>query len=164
MRVWLARLFALLALLGAVAAILLAVSSVKGTDEVTVEEAQGAMLQLATTNGALSDKLDALKAGVSPKDAQAATRATAAATRKLQADIPGEGTLADQLLVVYSAELTYLDAVGSTLNNPSSPLRGRVGATAQALRDALQQVPGGDHRAIRGGMALVQYSEARAGG
>jgi hypothetical protein len=35
---------------------------------------------------------------------------------------------------------------------------------AQALRDLLQHVPGGDHRVIRGGLALVRYSEARAAG
>jgi hypothetical protein len=164
LRVWFARIFALLALAGAVAAILFAIHSVKGADEVTVAEAQGAMLELATSNGALSDKLDALKAGVSPGAAQAATRSTAALTRRLQGSIPGAGGLQAPLEAVYAAELTYLDAVGSTLNNPRSHLRGSIGQTAQALRDVLQQVPGGDHRAIRGGMALVLYSQARAGG
>lgn len=163
MRIWFPRAIALLALAGACAAVLVAINSVSTTDEVTGDEAQAAMTQLATANGALSDKLDPLKEGDSPREAQEETRALVELTRKLDAEVAGDGSLADRLHAIYAAELAYLDAVGSTLTNPTSPLRERIGETAQALRDVLQEVPGGDHLAIRGGMALVLYSEARAG-
>jgi hypothetical protein len=158
-----ARLIAVLALIGALVALVVAVTTVDSTDELTGEEAQAAMVELAAANGALSDRLDALTAGDSPRDAQAATRSTTALVRRLDGEVEGDGSLPDRVHAVYRTELAYLDAVGSTLNNPASPLRGRSGERAQALRDVLQQVPGGDHRAIRGGMALVLYSEARAG-
>ena len=129
-------------------AIYVAITSVDSAKEVTGDEAAAAMQQLATANGGLSDKLEPLAPGASPQAAQAETRKVAALTRKLQGEIDGGGDLADGLHAVYAAELTYLDAVGSTLNNPGSPLRAKIGPTAQALRDVLQQVPGGDHRAI----------------
>lgn len=159
-RRWVARGAALLALAAAAVAFLLAVGSVHGTHELTGEEAQGAMRQLTASNTALGDRLEALKTGASPRAAQEATRTTASLTRKLDDDADGGG---DRVHGVLQAELDYLDAVGSTLNNPRSELRGRIGERAQALRDLLQHVPGGDHRVIRGGLALVQYSEARAG-
>jgi hypothetical protein len=162
MRKWSARVFALLALAAAGIAIYLAISSVHSTKEITGDDAAAWMQQLATANGALSDRLEPLKPGASPKEAQDETRRVADLTRQLEGSIDGGGDLADRLEQVYAAELTYLDAVGSTLNNPNSALRTKIGPTAQALRDVLQQVPGGDHRAIRGGLALVQYSAARA--
>jgi hypothetical protein len=164
LRVWFARGFALLALAAAAAAIYFAVTTIDSTKEITGEQAQAAMQQLAAANGTLSDRLEPLGPGDSPSTAQEATRQTADLTRRLDASGDGEGDMAGRLHAIYRAELAYLDAVGSTLNNPRSPLRGKIGATAQALRDVLQQVPGGDHRAIRGGMALVVYSAARAGG
>lgn len=160
-RTWIPRVLALLALVGAVAAILLAFTTLDGGGEITEADAQRAMEQLTAANGALSDTLEPLGSGDSPSAAQQATRTTADLARRLDAEIEDDSDLANRLHDVYAAELAYLDAVGSTLNNPKSPLRGKVGVSAQALRDALQQVPGGDHRAIRGGMALVQYSEAR---
>jgi len=121
------------------------------------------MLQLAQANGALGDRLNALAPGGSPRDAQDATRNLAQLARDLDAKVEGDGNLAAGLHAVFTAERDYLDAVGSTLNNPKSTLRGQVGPRAQALRDALQQVPGGDHHAVRGGQALVLYSEQRTG-
>lgn len=162
-RTWIPRVLALLALVGAVAAILLAITTLDGSGEVTEADAQQAMQQLTGANGTLSDALEPLGSGDSPSRAQELTRSTAQLTRRLDAEIEDDSDLANRLHDVYAAELAYLDAVGSTLNNPNSPLRGRIGSSAQALRDALQQVPGGDHRAIRGGMALVLYSEARVG-
>lgn len=163
MKLWIARAAALVALVAAVAAVYLAVTTVSESKEVTTTQSQDLMLQLAQANGALGDKLDALKPGDSPADAQDATRNLAELARDLDGRVDGGGNLADGLHAVFRAQLDYLDAVGSTLNNPRSALRGRIGELAQALRDALQQVPGGDHRAIRGGRNLVVFSEARAG-
>jgi hypothetical protein len=163
-RIWLPRVLALLALAGVTLAILLAVTTVNGSSETTGDDAERAMQQLAGANGQLSDTLEPLSSGDSPTAAQEAARTTAELTRRLDGELEeDESDLANRLHDVYAAELAYLDAVGSTLNNPNSALRGRIGVTAQALRDVLQQVPGGDHRAIRGGMALVLYSEARVG-
>src|SRR6476620_10991388 len=147
-RSWVARAAALVALVATLIALLVAVTTVSGSSSATTTtESRDLMLQLAQANGALGDRLNALAPGGSPRDAQDA----------------GDGNLAAGLHAVFTAERDYLDAVGSTLNNPKSTLRGQVGPRAQALRDALQQVPGGDHHAVRGGQALVLYSEQRTG-
>lgn len=160
-RIWLARIAALVALAAAAVAIALAISAFDGTGEISGADAQAAMRQLSVANRALGERLEALAPGASPRDAQQTARSTAALARRLDDHVDGEGDLADRVHAVLRAELDYLDAVGSTLNNPRSPLRGRIGERAQALRDVLQHVPGGDHRAVRGGLALVRYSEAR---
>lgn len=163
MRIWLSRAAALLALVGAAAAIAVAVAGVDPAAETTPEQSRDLMMRLAQTNAGLGERLNALQRGDSPREAQDATRSTADQARLLDAQVEGDTPLARQLHEVFRAELDYLDAVGSTLNNPRSALRGKVGPLAQALRDVLQQVPGGDHRAVAGGMNLVMYSEARAG-
>ena len=59
------------------------------------------------------------------------------------------------------AELAYLDAIGSTLNNPRSSLRGKLRERGAALRSALQSVPGGSQLTVKGGTELGAYSAAR---
>src|SRR4051812_33143572 len=133
MKVWIPRVFALLALAAVAVAIYLAISSVDSSSELSGADAQAAMQELAGGNGALSDKLDALSAGDSPSEAQDATRTMADLTHRLEARLDEEGDMADRVRAVYAAELAYLNAVGSTLNNPSSELRTQIGPTAQAL-------------------------------
>jgi hypothetical protein len=163
MRKWIARLFAVLALGGAGIGIYLAVTSVKVKHDVTVSEAHDAMVALAGVNHDLSSRLGALHPGDSPRDAQETVRLAAAQTRKLDKDVGSEGDLGVAVHTVVKTELTYLDAVGSTLNNPRSPLRSRISGDAIALRQALQNVPGGASRAISGGANLVVYSKLRVG-
>jgi hypothetical protein len=162
MRIWMARLLAVVALVGTAVAVFVAISSVDSTSELTDDEAQGAMVRLATANRTISGRLNELAPGTSPRGAQEAVRSAAALTQQLGTDLGGEGGLANRLEDVLAAETAYLDALGSTLNNPNSALRGRVGERGNALREALQNIPGGDPKAVEGGAELVIYSEARA--
>jgi hypothetical protein len=160
-RVWVARVVALLALGGAAAAIAVAVNSVKATDSVTEQDARDAMAQLATANQTLSDELNALAPGASPRLAQETVRTTAALSRRLDGEASGGGDLGDSVHAVLLAELAYLDAIGSTLNNPGSPLRGEIAQRGNTLREALQNIPGGAPRAVSGGAELIVFSKAR---
>lgn len=161
MRLWGARLLALLALLGTAAALAVAVTSVEGSSELTVEEAEEAAARLNEVNRPVGERLEELKKGESPSEAQAAVRIAADETRAQLQDGTGEGSLADRLEAVLRTELAYLDAVGSTLNNPRSRLKGTIGQRAQELREQLQSIPGGDDELIRGGQELVVFSDAR---
>lgn len=160
-RLWIARLAALLALLGAVAAVYAAVASVESTDELTVEEAQQAAARLNAVNGSVAGQLGTLTPGASPRAAQEAVRAAADEARSLADTDHGQGALVDRLDAVLRAELAYLDALGSTLNNPRSPLKGTIRERGATLREQLQSLPGGDAERVRGGAALVAYSDAR---
>lgn len=155
MRLWFSRLLALLALAGAVAAVVFTVSTVGSSGGASPKPA---VEDLNRANATLSGQLEALEAGTSPRQALDATRAAAELTRSLAESVEDPA-----LAAALRAELDYLDAVGSTLNNPRSALRGRVGPRGDALRDALQAAPGGDRRVVSGGQELVAYSEARAG-
>src|SRR5688572_2191705 len=126
MRIWIPRILALLALAGAVVGVFAAVASVERTDELTVEEAQEITGRLNAANDELGRLLTALEPGMSPREAQAAARTAADLTRELIEDGGDEGSLADRLDAVLRAELAYLDAIGSTLNNPRSELRGAI--------------------------------------
>lgn len=160
-RVWFARVFAMLALGGAVTAVLIAVDSVHGKHEVSQSEARQAMNQLTVANRNLSRTLAALRPGEHPQQAQEASRSAAALSRKLAEDVGKQGDLGDGVHQVITAELAYLDAIGSTLNNPRSPLRAKIMERGIALRTVLQNLPGGAPRAVSGGAALVAYSKAR---
>ena len=163
MRKWFARLIAVIALAGAGVGIYVAITSVKTKHEVTESEARDAMTQLGELNSDLATRLKALKAGDSPRAAQESAHAASVATRKLDADVSRDGDLGVTVHAVFKAELTYVDAVGSTLYNPRSALRGRINEFAIALRQALQNVPGGQPRLIAGGANLVVYSKRRTG-
>jgi hypothetical protein len=157
------RLLALAALGAALLAVVVAVSTVRPAPEASGKDAPTIMQELNAANGALGERLEALVPGASPRAAQAAARSTAALTRRLDGEVDNAEFTADTAHAALQAELLYLDAVGSTLNNPAGELREVVGERAQGLRDALRRVPGGDHHAVRGGTALVAYSRARAG-
>jgi hypothetical protein len=162
-KLWIARAAALLALLAAGAAVSFAVTSVdSGPDELTREEAEQAAQRIDEVNGPVGRQLEALEPGASPREAQDAVRAAAERTRAMLDDGTGEGSLADLLDETLQAELAYLDALGSTLNNPRSPLKGAIRQRGVELRDLIQRL-GGDHRLVRGGAELVAYSDARIG-
>ena len=161
MRIWVARVAALLALLGAATAIFVAVTSVEANDELTVSEAQEAAERLNAVNGPVGRLLEELEPGKSPADAQNAVRTALEETREMIEDGNGDGSLAERLDAALSAELKYLDALGSTLNNPRSALKGTIGARAVELRDQLKSTPGADEKLVRGGAELVAYSDAR---
>jgi hypothetical protein len=163
-RRWLHRVVALLALAAAAAAIVVAIESVHQSHDVTGAEAAAAMARLAGANRALSSQLAALRTGASPKPAQQAARAAAALTGSLARDLGTGGDLGAAAHAALAAERAYLDAAGSTLNNPRSVLLGQVASRAQALRSALDVTPGGVPQAVSGAATLVAYSRARGGG
>src|SRR3954451_3811733 len=162
MRKWFARLFAVIALGGAAVGIYYAIDSVKSeSDKVSAAEARDAAAQLAEANGELSARLAALRRGHSPKIARESVHRTAALTRKLDEDLGTKGDLADAIHAIMHKELIFLDAVGSTLANPRSPLRGRVAEYAIDVRQAYQHVPGSGSASISGIARLVAFSESR---
>lgn len=163
MRVWIPRLLALVALVAAGGATVYAVTSVESTSELTVDEAADLMTRLNEANARLSGLLEALEPGDSPAEAQEAVRSAAELTRTMVKDAPEEGSLADRLGSVLEAELDYLDALGSTLNNPRSSLRGTIGTKQIALKDQLRSIPNGDPDVVAGGQELIAYSRARTG-
>jgi hypothetical protein len=163
-RRWSARLLALLVLAGAVVAVLVVVHSVHAKHDVTEAEAAGAMSQLADANQALSSQLNLLKKGESPKPAQSATRSALSLTRKLSGDLGSSGDLGAAVGAVFAAEVSYLDAVGSSLNNPHSVLLAKTVPLARAVRTALQSAPGGSPRSVSGAATLIAYSHGRTRG
>lgn len=163
MHVWIARGIALLALLAAAGGVLYVLSSVESTDELTVEETQDHMTRLNAANARLSGLLEALEPGASPAEAQAAVREAADLTRELLDDTPAEGSLSDRMRGTLGAELDYLDALGSTLNNPRSALRATIGPKQIVLREQVKSTPGGDVEVISGGAELVAFSKSRTG-
>jgi hypothetical protein len=71
------------------------------------------------------------------------TREALAATALLADQIRGfSGPAAERLQAATKAQLRYLDAVGSTLTNPRSPLRAQLPARATAARTALAALDG----------------------
>ena len=164
MRKWFARLFAVIALGGAIAGIYFAIDSVRADDaEVTAAEAQDVAAQIAEANADLSARLKVLRKGSSPQLARESVHTAAALARKLDEETGEEGTLADATHALLARELAFLDAVGSTLANPRSPLRGRVAELAIDVRQAYQHVPGSGSSAISGVARLIAFSEARLG-
>lgn len=163
-RVWLARLFAILALAGAAAAVAVAVSSVRSRHDVTETQARDAMAQLTGVNRALSTRLTALRPGASPRPAQEAARQAVARATGLGASVSTDGSLGSAVHAVLTAERAYLDAVGSTLNNPRSSLRSAIAERAVALRRALGSLAGGVPSAVSGSAELLTYSRKRIAG
>ena len=164
MRKWFARLFALIALGAAGFGIYYAIDSVKDDDkEVTAAQARDAVAQITEANADLSSKLRALKVHTSPQLAQESVRSAAALTRDLDEKVGDKGDLAEAVHTIIRKELAYLDAVGSTLANPRSPLRSQVAEFALAVRKALREVPGTGSAEISGVAKLIAFSEARLG-
>lgn len=95
--------------------------------------------------------------------ALALTRETIATTRSLAREIGhAQGARAERLRRALRLEGAWLDAVGSTLSNPRSPLRAQLAVRDHALRPALAAL--GTHARPREGVAqqLVVYARARA--
>ncbi|HEY1538219.1 MAG TPA: hypothetical protein VGF63_02395 [Solirubrobacteraceae bacterium] len=92
------------------------------------------------------------------RDAVATTRSLAIELRN------SHGEMADRLHRALTLEGAWLDAIGSTLANPRSPLQTQLAARDDALRPALAALPG--RGAPRAGAAplLVSYSRSRIAG
>ena len=164
MRKWFARLFAVIAIAGAAYGIYYAINSVKDEPNVSAADARDAAGKISDANGGLSSRLRALRPGGSASLARESVHSAAAVARSLDKDLGDKGDMAKAIHSVISKELLFLDAVGSTLANPRSPLRGRVGEYAIDVRQALQHIPGAGGAEISGVPQLVAFSVARLGG
>ena len=163
MRKWFARLFAVIAIGGAAYGIYYAIDSVKSEPDVSAADARDGAAQISDANSDLSSRLRALRAGASVSLARESVHSAAAVARKLDKDLGDKGDMATAIHAVINKELQFLDAVGSTLANPRSPLRGRVGEFAINVRQAYQHIPGAGSPQISGVPQLVAFSEARLG-
>ena len=98
-----------------------------------------------------------------PTTARDRTRDALATTRSLTIEARGrEGRQADALRRALKLEAAWLDAVGSALSNPRSPLIGELGIRDAALRPALAALPTRPGTRAGGAQALVDYSRTRS--
>ena len=91
------------------------------------------------------------------------TRDALATTRSLTIETRGsDGRDAGALRRALTLEAAWLDAVGSVLSNPNSPLIGELGTRDEALRPALARLPTRPGSRTGGTQALVDYSRTRS--
>ncbi len=160
---WIARLLAISALAGVTVAAIVVVAASGKDGGLSAGAAHQAMARLTVANRAISHELTRLHHGDSVRPARRAVRKAMATTRDLAASIAGSSDLALRVRDVLEAEEAYLDAVGSTLANPSSALRAKVASRAITLRGALRRVPAAAARDVRGAGELVRFSRSRNG-
>ena len=90
------------------------------------------------------------------------TREAIATTRSLALEVRDSGGgHAERLRRALALEGRWLDAVGSTLANPRSPLRASLRARDGAVRPALAALPSRAGRRTGGARQLVDYAESR---
>jgi hypothetical protein len=102
--------------------------------------------RLEVSAARLADELAALRPGLSGQEARRALHAaladngavTSALKRAEAAGLPSDPRLANAV----QAQQEYLDAVGSVLSNPRSPLRRQLAARAHRAQIAFGSVPG----------------------
>jgi hypothetical protein len=157
------RVVALLALaLLPLAVVALATS---GGPAVAMSRADASFLsaQLVQADQRVRAQLVRLRAGAASR-ALVQTREAVLTTRSLGVEMRSfRGAEAARLRRTLRLEGRWLDAVGSTLYNPRSPLRAQLAARDATARRALAALPGA-RPSIRSGRAqLVAYSRLRAG-
>jgi hypothetical protein len=157
-----ARIAAVTALLGSAAA--LGVVAVRGSDDRASAGPKTLPLASFTDEAeAVASELGRLEAG---KSAQPALRAVKTAMAARDALATRAGPLGDdRTLNALEREYEYLDALGSVLSNPNSPLRSELDERGTRARAALAAAPGGDApaAATRGWPELLAFAEARRG-
>ncbi len=96
------------------------------------------------------------------RSARVRTRAALATTRSLSVEIRAkDGAAADGVRRALRLERDWLDAVGSVLANPGSPLREQLGARDRELRVALRALPGDDVARRDVSRGLLDYAMSR---
>ncbi|MDX6677071.1 MAG: hypothetical protein QOE31_1123 [Solirubrobacteraceae bacterium] len=97
--------------------------------------------QLITADGRVRSRLVRLRGGGTPR-ALNRTRDAHLTTRSLALELRSyRGPEVDRLRSALGIERAWLDAVGSTLSNPRSPLRTKLLARDAAARRALTDLP-----------------------
>jgi hypothetical protein len=95
---------------------------------------------------AVATELGKLEEDESARPAQRAVRSAMDAAEGLQ----GQVTAGELVVNAVERTIEYLDAVGSLLSNPRSPLRSEIEDRARRARSALDAAPGGNGATIRG--------------
>lgn len=151
----------LLALVAACAAVIVTTSA--SSDPLAPADARFFTGQLVRADQDVRTQLVRLGPSGSLAEARVHTRDAAAVTHGLAGFVRHDGGAdAARLRVATGAELRFLDAVGSVLVNPRSPLLGRLGALDVAARDALAALDGPPGRR-KGGVAALRRLRHSAG-
>jgi len=94
--------------------------------------------------------------------AVAATREASLTARSIALELANDGgPYTSALQRAVKLEARWLEAVGSVLLNPRSPLRGELVARDAELRPALTALPGAEGRRRGGARQLVRYAQSR---
>jgi hypothetical protein len=95
--------------------------------------------------------------------ARSATRSAMSTVRSLETQVSGDGTLTARLDRALELERELLDAVGSTLANPASPLHETIAYRDRELRRAFSGLESAPLRRQAGAAELVAYARSRSG-
>jgi hypothetical protein len=154
------RIAAVTALLVTSAALAIVVSGGVG-DRASAEPKAAPLTSLEDDAEAVAGALEQLEPG---RSAQPALRAVRNAMAARDALSKTTGPLGDERTINALERLhEYLDALGSVLSNPNSPLRSELADRGSRARAALAAAPGGDApaAATRGWPELLAYAKAR---
>ena len=154
------RLLAVTALVGTSAALGVVLTR-SSDDPVSSGAVAGPLSSFADEAETVAVELERLKPG---RSAQPARRAVRQAMAERETLAKTTGPLGDERTInALERELEYLDAVGSVLSNPNSPLRSELSERGARARAALDAAPGGDApaAATRGWPELLAYAKAR---
>ncbi|MGI8624389.1 MAG: hypothetical protein ACR2NB_13120 [Solirubrobacteraceae bacterium] len=168
-RRWLARLAAVLALAGVAYGVYTIVRTGTEAHSRGPSAPAAQVAALGRSQEALAKRLEALRPGRSAKPARVALRAVqddrgVAMVALRRRRTAGKPAIDDRPLQgALGAELDYLDAVGSVLRDPRSPLLKSVGTRAEAAKRAFTALPdsAGVAAGIRGTTALVTWAKAQ---
>jgi hypothetical protein len=134
-----------------------------GGPSVAMSRADASFLsaELVRADQLVSTQLVRVREGAT-SNALARTRDAVLTTRSLGVEMRAfRGPQADRLRRALRHEGRWLDAVGSTLSNPRSPLRAELLTRAVAARRALAALPGARPRITSGATQLVAYARRR---
>jgi hypothetical protein len=157
------RLVALLALALLPLAIVALATSRRPAVAMSRADARFLSAELVRADQRVRAQLVRLRAGA-PSPALGHTREAVLTMRSLGVEMRSfRGAEAARLRRALRLEGRWLDAVGSTLYNPRSPLRAQLAARDAAARRALAALPGARPSVRSGTAQLVAYTRLRAG-
>jgi hypothetical protein len=161
---WPVRILCLTALIGVSTALALLVMH-RPADGVPAVQAgdEARLIDLGRRAERVGVELGRLAPGRRARAAQRAVHAAVGAAEPFRKALGSDDD--ERLVNALDRELEYLDAVGSLLSNPRSPLASEVADRGRRARAAFGATPGGlrAQRATRGWTKLLAYAKARRG-
>lgn len=155
------RLFALVAILMFPASVLALVKTDTSGTPLASADASFMSSQLVSVDQGVRTQLVRLRA-LQTSHALNHTRNATVLTRSLVVELGDhDGPAATRLRTALNLEAAWLNAVGSTLINPSSPLRGQLVARDAAARRALAALPTPAGHRKGGATQLIAYAKSR---